>query len=249
MTENKNGLTLVEQDKLGYLELHLAEAVKNSPYSKAEQEFIKELRKEINYDFIHGKYDYSATKALTASYYQASIQFKLDGDSLVPYLQKLYLTSDEVGKLVKKATDNGDLINTQGLYDGEDAYLSTRFQDPRQPKLRYEAYIGFDFNYVPTEGYEDRLSDLKESVNNDISTLKKSIADVIDKISDTTTTITSKEPDSTTTTSTSTVATGGTGATGVTGGTGATGGITTSTTDNTSTTSTTKVDGNEASQQ
>ena len=241
MTENKNGLTLVEQDKLGYLELHLAEAVKNSPYSKAEQEFIKELRKEINYDFIHGKYDYSATRALTASYYQASIQFKLDGDSLVPYLQKLYLTSDEVGKLVKKATDNGDLINTQGLYDGEDAYLSTRFQDPRQPKLRYEAYIGFDFNYVPTEGYEDRLSDLKESVNNDISTLKKSIADVIDKISDTTTTTTSKEPDSTTTTST--VAPEATEATG------ATGGITTSTTDNTSTTSTTKVDGNEAPQQ
>lgn len=241
MTEIKNGLTLVEQDKLGYLELHLAEAVKNSPYSKAEQEFIKELRKEINYDFIHGKYDYSATRALTASYYQASIQFKLDGDSLVPYLQKLYLTSDEVGKLVKKATDNGDLINTQGLYDGEDAYLSTRFQDPRQPKLRYEAYIGFDFNYVPTEGYEDRLSDLKESVNNDISTLKKSIADVIDKISDTTTTTTSKEPDSTTTTST--VAPEATEATG------ATGGITTSTTDNTSTTSTTKVDGNEAPQQ
>ena len=241
MTEIKNGLTLVEQDKLGYLELHLAEAVKNSPYSKAEQEFIKELRKEINYDFIHGKYDYSATKALTASYYQASIQFKLDGDSLAPYLQKLYLTSDEVGKLVKKATDNGDLINTQGLYDGEDAYLSTRFQDPRQPKLRYEAYIGFDFNYVPTEGYEDRLSDLKESVNNDISTLKKSIADVIDKISDTTTTTTSKEPDSTTTTST--VAPEATEATG------ATGGITTSTTDNTSTTSTTKVDGNEAPQQ
>lgn len=47
MTEIKNGLTLVEQDKLGYLELHLAEAVKNSLTLKLSKSLLKSCVKRL----------------------------------------------------------------------------------------------------------------------------------------------------------------------------------------------------------
>lgn len=199
---------LLEPEVLNLFQLHLVDTVFDANYTKSEQQFLGFVRQAINKDFAFNDYEissinndayYEDSSLNEFGAYRSSIQFPLKSKELEDSLFNLKKTPDEVTEFLNRATEKGDLINTQGV-DGE---IGVRFQDPRQHDLKGKGYIGFDFDYKKPKTETTKTFDKLYKEINQLKDKVKELEELTETTTTTSTTSANPEETSTTTSTTS----------------------------------------------